>query len=158
MRKLASTIRIEDRPGNWPSIQRASTNVDFDCVGICLRCRSSLYRVKANTTRYTCISYIDSLSDRQLDKPDWKSSIKRYGVDKTTRVYLAALIGTWYWPTPSMNQVTDDITLRELKSHITDLPTERWSEITYQGSWCHKARLLWLLMRHNPPITGVSET
>jgi len=96
----------------------------YDIVVVCTESRP---------TRLCGISYVDNLSDRQLDKPDWKTSMRRNGADMITLVYLMVLIGIWYWPTPSMTQVTDDVTVRK-KSH-------HWSA-TRKAKWSHMPRVL----------------
>jgi hypothetical protein len=121
----------------------------YDIVVVCTESRP---------TRLCGISYVGNLSDRQLDKPDWKTSMRRTGADMITLVYLMVLIGIWYWPTPSMTQVTDDVTVRKLKSHITGPPHQKRSEATCQGSWNRKARPLRLPMWHKPSISVVSKT
>jgi len=54
---LANTVRVQEVPNAeaLTMIQRTSANlnVDLNSFGMLLRCRSSLYRVKANTTMWT---------------------------------------------------------------------------------------------------------
>ena len=47
-----NTMRVQEGPKHWPSIQRTSTSVDLNPFGTLLRYRSSLYSVKTNTTTW----------------------------------------------------------------------------------------------------------
>lgn len=101
----------------------------------------------------------DSPDTRQADKPDWKTSMRRYGA-VITHAYLTLIIGIWYLPIPSITKVIYDAPVSKLICQIARLPSEGRSEAAYQEPqpWKRKALPLQSPMLYRPPINQISKT